>query len=210
MNIKRFTVGLLRTNCYIVSSDSDAVIIDPGLRSKYEIDDVSNYVNENSLRVRGIIITHAHIDHVIGVDILSELFHCPVYVSSDDKNSFYDPDTNLSTVIMKRAFVPACGVITFNDGDTLSISSINFKCVLTPGHTQGSVCLFCGNTVFTGDTLFNLSAGRTDLAGGSDIQLKDSLEKLKNLIKDENYRIFPGHGSETTARFELENNEYFK
>ena len=210
MNIQLFTVGPLRTNCYLLSSDNNAVIIDPGISCRYEFDDILNYIHENSLSVRAVLITHSHIDHIMGVDTISKHFHCPVYISSDDKNNFYNPDMNLSRAITKKPFVPDCDVMTFNDGDILNIYGIRLKCVMTPGHTQGSACFFTDDTIFTGDTVFSLSAGRCDFPGGSDIQIKKSIKKIKILISDNNYRILPGHGPETTADFELKNNEYFK
>lgn len=208
MNIKTFIVGLLRTNCYIVYNGNNAVIFDPGCRSEREIDEIKNFIEENSLNILAVILTHCHFDHILGVDVFAERYHCPVYISDADADGFYDPNRNLSLSV-RHEFIPKTDVITFADESEIVIADMRFAAYITPGHTPGSACFIIDDIVFTGDTVFYLSVGRTDLLGGDQAALEKSLIRVRNICKDKNYRFLCGHGNETTAQFEFKNNDNF-
>ncbi len=210
MDIKCFSVGLLRTNCYIINASKNAIIIDPGFRSTLELTDIEKYINEKDLNVKAVLLTHCHLDHIMGVDIIIQRFHCPVFISQNDAEGFYDPVFNLSKLISHHDFVPESSVSAFADGAEINIADISLKAYITPGHTPGSAIFICDDIIFTGDTLFHLSVGRTDLAGGDFNALSESLTKIKRLCCDKCYRILPGHGPETTSDFEFENNDNYK
>lgn len=208
MDIKCFSVGLLRTNCYIVYNGNNAVIFDPGCRSKREIDEIEIFIEEKSLNVLAVILTHCHFDHILGVDIFAEHYHCPVYISDADANGFYDCDRNLSLSV-RYEFIPKTGVLTFSDVSEILIADMRFTAYITPGHTPGSSCFVIDDIIFTGDTVFYLSVGRTDLLGGDQSALQRSLIRIRDICKDKDYRFLCGHGPETTAQFEFKNNDNF-
>ena len=180
-------------NCYVVQSrEGSAFIVDPGAEGEQMI----RYLRDHSLTPRMILLTHGHFDHVGAVKELKAAFAgLPVYLSQRDEELLEADD---KTGALARRFIrdltpyvfPADGYL--REGEDLTMDELTVRVVETPGHTRGSVCLICGSTIFTGDTLFRHDCGRTDLYGGSFPEICDSLKKLRELEGD--YTIRPGHG----------------
>ncbi len=194
MLIKTLPVGQLETNCYVVTDEAtlDCAVIDPGDESNLILD----YLEENHLRCGAIFLTHGHYDHVGAVDTVSEETGATVYLNRlDDRDERHDPHFPFH--------LPANGEY-YGDGDSIEIGSLRFEVIATPGHTPGGVSLRCGEALFTGDTLFRGSCGRTDLPGGDMEEELRSLRKLCSLEGD--YEVYPGHmDSSTLARERLFN-----
>lgn len=191
MKIHTLILGDYQVNCYLVSDDSGkTVIIDPG----YEPEKILRTVKEKDLDVQCIFLTHGHFDHIGGVKPLAQELRCPVYLQPKD--------VTLPPYLTQ-------GLLYYTDeygqGDKISVGDLTFRVLETPGHTNGSVCLLCGDCLFTGDTLFAGSCGRTDL-GGSMLSMLASLKELAAL--EGNYRVFPGHGPETDLDYERKTNPY--
>ncbi len=194
MLIKTIPVGQLETNCYVVTDEQtlDCAVIDPGDESNTILD----YLESNHLRCRAILLTHGHYDHVGAVESLQEETGATVYMHpADDHSKNGDLHTPFS--------LPANGKY-YGDGDRVEVSGLHFEVMATPGHTRGGVTLRCGNALFTGDTLFKGSCGRTDLPGGDMDAELESLKKLCSLPGD--YEVYPGHmDSSTLSRERLFN-----
>jgi glyoxylase-like metal-dependent hydrolase (beta-lactamase superfamily II) len=189
MLIKTLPVGQLETNCYVVTNEKtlECVVIDPGDESNT----ILNYLEENHLHCKGILITHGHFDHVGAVEAVRLETGAPVYMNRLD-------DARVNQVGSGRFYLPDDG-ISYQDGDTVDLAGLHFDVIGTPGHTPGGVTLRCENALFTGDTLFRGSCGRTDLPGGD---MRDELLSLKKLCELEgDYEVYPGHmDSSTLAR----------
>ena len=181
MLIKTLPVGDLETNCYVVTNEKtlECVVIDPGDESNTILD----YLESNHLTCKAIFLTHGHYDHVGAVEAVQEETGATVYMNAKDdaKNmhSFHFP-----------FMLPENGR-TYDDGDVVSAAGIDFSTLSTPGHTPGSVVIRAEDALFTGDTLFRGSCGRTDLDGGSMEEMLQSLRKICSLEGD--YEVYPGH-----------------
>jgi len=187
MILEKIVTGEFQSNCYILgTSKNNAIIIDPGaeyLKIKHQID-------RYKLKPIFVINTHAHIDH-IGCD---NEFCLPVYIHKEDRDLLFSPEMNLSKFFFKP-FILNCEVRNLEDKKKLSLDEIVLEVIHTPGHTQGSICLYLKeeDTLFTGDTLFNGGIGRTDLPQGNEKQLLDSIKNKIWKFPDRT-KIFPGHG----------------
>ena len=196
MNIKTLPVGQLETNCYVVVNEQrlECVVIDPGDESNTILD----YIEENKLKCCAILLTHGHYDHVGAVMEIMEQTGCEMYINPRDEG--YEP--GMSGMKFKK---PEGGKY-YDEGDVITAAGFEFKVIATPGHTPGGVCLICGNALFTGDTLFRGSCGRTDLPGGSMRMEMASLKRLCTLPGD--YEIYPGHMDSSTLERERRFNHY--
>ena len=199
MKIKMFIVGMLSTNCYLVHcrETKDAIIIDPGFDSPSEAEQIFNHAKDGKLKVKFIIDTHGHSDHVGGNNILKKTFDVPVCIHA------YDAD-----IIGNSGRETPPANILLKDGDVLRIGDATLKVMHTPGHTPGSICLLGEKAVFTGDTLFAGGIGRTDFAGGSDRDMEESLKKLLRLR--DSVVVYPGHGPVSTIREEKVGNPFLR
>jgi glyoxylase-like metal-dependent hydrolase (beta-lactamase superfamily II) len=196
MRIKRIIVGSLQTNCYIVSSDKkEAFIIDPG----DDADAIREFINEDKLKVKFIINTHSHIDHIKADYELG----FPVYIHELDALALEDPGQNFSTYILGEFKACKPGKILY-DKDIIKLDDLHIEVLHTPGHTPGGICLKIDNVVFTGDTLFRDGIGRTDLPGGSHKTIISSI-KNKLFCLDDEVKIYPGHGEFSTIGRERNN-----
>ena len=181
MLIKTIPVGQLETNCYVVTDETtlDCAVIDPGDESNTILD----YLEEHRLNCRAILLTHGHYDHVGAVEALAEETGATVYLNrEDDREQRHDPHFPFH--------LPESGIY-YGEGDCVSVGSLRFDVLATPGHTPGGVTLRCENALFTGDTLFRGSCGRTDLIGGDMDEELRSLKRLCSLEGD--YEVYPGH-----------------
>ena len=199
MKIEAQQVGMLMTNCYIVWDENtkNAAIIDPGDDGAY----LADRLKKNGLTLQYILLTHGHFDHISGVPELLETCGSEpaVYLSHKDLNL----ETSLAEENVR--FDPA-DVIDWREGDRVTMDSITFQVMETPGHTPGSVCLICGDVIFSGDTLFQGSCGRTDFPGGSWAEMMSSLKRLYELPG--NYTVFSGHTGSTTLDRERKTNMF--
>lgn len=203
MTIKSIVVGAFETNCYIVwKNPNNAMVIDPGGESERILTEIIKL----KVSVTKYVLTHGHVDHINAVSKLSAHMPAPVLIHPTDAewafsevNSF-EPYYFAPEKPSLMQFYPDNGVLEDTD----------VKCIVihTPGHTQGSVCLYFpdNHILFSGDTLFAGSVGRTDLPGGDTLMLHTSLKKLIQL--PENTIVYPGHGLETNIAFEKQNNPF--
>lgn len=203
MKIDTVLLGSFQVNCYLISTDKSAIVIDPGFNSSY----VEDFLLKNADKERMILLTHAHFDHIGGALQLKEKTGVKIAIGRIDEPSLSDENYNLSTLF--NAYIkPFNADILLDDGEITKIGDITLKTIHTPGHTKGSVGYLIENNLFSGDTLFNLSVGRTDFPGGNTKQLLNSVKKLFAL--DDNTKVFSGHGATTTIGYEKINNPYIK
>ena len=176
MKMKRFISGTLESNGYVIyqKEGGDCFVIDPG----YEPDQFIRYIEKENLRMKGILLTHHHYDHTGAVEKLKAVFNCPVYLHREDMDIYKSP--------VERPM---------EDGDIIMLEEEAIKVIHTPGHTRGGVCFYSEKSklAFTGDTIFNVDLGRTDLADGSEAQMICSCKNIINQWSNEIY-IYPGHG----------------
>ncbi|MBI5234829.1 MAG: MBL fold metallo-hydrolase [Deltaproteobacteria bacterium] len=204
--LKTLTVGALEVNCYVLSDDSskEAVIIDPGGDAQAII----SVVKKNGFKVRWIVNTHGHFDHVGADEELRRVFNCPVAMHGVDVDMLLEAHEHgvifgVKTEPQKRPDV------ILEDGSLINAGGITLRVIHTPGHTRGGVCLYdeAGGRLFTGDTLFAGSVGRTDLDGGSFAVIMDSIRN-KILPLGHAVKVYPGHGDATTIGKEEKTNPY--
>jgi hydroxyacylglutathione hydrolase len=201
-------VGPLQCNCSVIGDETtrDAMVIDPGA----DIDDIVTIIRKHNFKVKQIIITHAHIDHVGGAMKLRALTGAPILLNQNDYALLKMLDVQATWVGM-----PAPGDVKIDaglgDGENLSAGSLSANVLHTPGHTEGSVCLYfpAEKLLIAGDTLFAGSIGRTDLPGGSLEKIMRSLHQRVLALPDETV-VIPGHGPKTTIGDEREGNPYLK
>ena len=193
MNVKTLVLGAYGTNCHIIWQEGNTrcLVIDPG----YEPDTVLDAVDALGLQIEAILLTHGHFDHVGGVKQIAADTDCRVFLNTAD--CAMPPMMTNGTLYYTNPY---------QGGETLELAGLKIDVMATPGHTPGSVCLFCEDHIFSGDTLFACSCGRTDLPGGDTQQLRQSLARLNSL--QGNYFIHPGHGSSTCLRDEKKHNPY--
>ncbi len=196
MKMITLPLGALETNCYVVYDEASkaCALVDPGAMPQTILDTLA----KNDLTLQKILLTHAHFDHTGALRALHEAFpDVPIYVSAQDT----DETRNLSHGNLVYTE-------TFLDGDEIFMPPLTFRVLATPGHTLGSSCFVCEDTIFSGDTLFEGCCGRTDLPGGSGAQMLASLKRLAELPGD--YRVLPGHGDATTLERERRTNDYMR
>ncbi|MBN2182036.1 MAG: MBL fold metallo-hydrolase [Sedimentisphaerales bacterium] len=203
-----FVLGEYQTNCYLVCAGqdtSDCLIIDPG----FDCEPLVDYLIEKKLNPVAIILTHGHIDHIAGVNILRESFpDVKVYIHTLDAEMLEEPLSNLS-LMTGAAFTTAPADFTVEASEEIDLAGIKLLVLHTPGHTPGGISLYSAEqgVVFSGDALFADSVGRTDFPGGSMKQLVAGIkEKLFSL--PEQTKVCPGHGPETTIAREKKYNQY--
>ena len=199
MEIQTLVVGEFAVNCYLLSQNGEFLVVDPGggfRRIKQAIDSY-----ENS-KVVGILLTHGHFDHIGAVDKLVEEYHCPVYCCQEDeillRNYKYNSMGPFGGTVSSE--------ISWFNGSKLSLGSFDIEILYTPGHTKGSCMFIIGNCLFSGDTIFRESIGRTDLYGGSCNQILQSIQIIRELPFD--MAIYPGHEGATTVGHELQFNPF--
>lgn len=208
--IVRVVVGPIQCNCYIVTDkvSKKAYLIDPGAESR----ELLTFLEKMKVELEGVLITHAHLDHVGGIEMVNERFPAPVYYHAGDTPLFTHLDTQAESfgyqLSQLQARQPTVGDPSLRDGEDFLFAAGGVKVIHTPGHTPGSVCFYAEgpeNVVFTGDTLFEGSIGRTDLWGGSFDQIMESIKTRLLTLPDE-VKVLPGHGEFTSiARERAEN-----
>ena len=199
MDIKCINFKGFGANCYLIDTDDVRIVIDP-----FEL----NYKIEyffNTEKPKFVFLTHCHFDHILGAKKISERFGAKIAIGKHDAIGLYDPYFSLCDM-MGCSSGPFYADILFGDNQIFEIGDTKIRVLHTPGHTVGSVCYVLENCIFTGDTLFEGTVGRTDFPGGDFTALKKSLERLKSLSGD--YTVFSGHGLSTTLSREKKTNPY--
>ena len=205
MSVKRISVGELGTNCYIYCDEATGrcAIIDPGDFDDYLRAAIEKYGCD---KFDYILLTHCHFDHVGGVSAVKELTGAKTAIFLTDAPGLRDMFVNLSAPFTGRGEVYPKPDVELADREKIRVGETEFTVMHTPGHTVGSCCFVTDGIIFSGDTLFRMSAGRTDFPGGSTTELRDSLNKLMKLEGD--YTVYPGHDEPTTLAFECKFNPY--
>jgi len=201
MILRRLPTGLLSSNCYLIGDDGEGAIIDPGAKAQ----DIFELVKQSGLKIKYIILTHAHVDHILSVDDIRESLNAEVMVHEEDAPFLMDAWHNGSKLFgLEKTFRPAD--VELKDGDIMKVGDLKLEIMHTPGHTPGGICIKVNDKIFTGDTLFRMSVGRTDLGAGDQEDLMNSLHKLMEL--EDEIIVYPGHGTATTIGYERKNNPF--
>lgn len=201
MLIDRIMVGQLQSNCYIVHDEKSlqAMVVDPG----GEPDRILRVIRGKKLEVVYIVCTHGHFDHIGGVAEIKEGTSGKIVLHRDDLALYLRASEQAALWGFNVGRQPAPDIFVA-EGDTLRVGDVQFTVFVSPGHSPGGICLFGEGVLFTGDTVFAGSVGRTDLPGGSTDDLKKSFSRIMSLPADT--RILPGHGGESTVGDEKETN----
>ena len=206
MRITNLPSGALQANPYLAVDEktNEGFIVDPGGYNKV----LTKEVRDNDVNIKYIILTHGHSDHICGVnEHKAEFPDAKIVAYKDEEAMLENPNLNQS---------PGCGVpystkadILVSDGDELKVGDVTLKFIHTPGHTEGGMCIYVkeAKALFSGDTLFRQSIGRTDFPGGSYKEIMDSIRKKLFLLPDDT-NVFPGHMGTTSIGFEKENNPF--
>lgn len=205
MLINTYVAGPVQANNYLVVDEvpKEAILIDC---SDY-VEEIIDYVKKNNLKVKYILLTHGHFDHVLGINRMNEVLGAKVYVHEGDKEQVVN-----TRAVMTMFGLPTEGVenpkitATLSDAGELTLGNQVIKVIETPGHTPGGVCYLIGDCLFSGDTLFHGTIGRTDLPGGSFQQIKHSVKDILFAL-DENIKVYPGHGEPTSIGYEKKFND---
>ncbi|CUP85630.1 metallo-beta-lactamase family protein [Clostridium paraputrificum] len=197
MIIKAIPAGIYDANCYIVMDEKtkNAVVLDPGGDGEM----LERAIKDMKANVKSILLTHGHMDHVGGVEYLSDKLNVPFYISKIDEEYMEKDNYVFGSIRNANGYL--------EDGNALSFGSLNIKVIATPGHTKGGLCFLIEDKLFTGDTLFQGSIGRTDFIGGSFPEIIDSI-KTKLLPLGDEIEVYPGHGPKSSIGYEKGYNMY--
>lgn len=206
MKIKKYVVGMIGTNCYLVINEEtkESVMVDPGAYPAK----VKNAVKEQGLKLKAVLLTHAHFDHIMGLSDVMEDVKVPVYVEEADLPMMTDGESNLSSAYVRGGYRFE-EAVPVSDGQQLEIAGFQCRVIHTPGHTPGGCCYYMEQegVLFSGDILFQTSVGRSDFPGGSASALVRSV-KEKLLVLPEETHVYPGHMEETTIGYEKLHNPF--
>ena len=203
MKIERMNLGPYAANCYIVYDEfsKDAIIIDPGSGGN----EIVKWVQDTGLKIKYIVLTHNHPDHIGALKEVKEANGAPEAIHADDVRGL-QRGHRYGQEGAQPLLAPD---LLIKDGDSLDAGSLHFLVIHTPGHTQGGICLLTDGVLFSGDTLFNSSVGRSDMPGGNGVQLIQGIFAKLMTLPDETV-ILPGHGPETTIGRERRSNPFLR
>ena len=203
MKIACYAAGSVGTNCYVVSDDN-------GITAIIDCDGnpapLYSYIEKNNLKVTHILLTHGHYDYIGSVNEVAEHYGCKIVGAVQEMPLFTDPALNVSQFVGAPIIVHPD--VQVSNGDVVKVGDMEFTVLETPGHTAGSICFIGKDVIFSGDTLFQGSCGRTDLPTGSWADITVSLKKLAALPGD--YQVYSGHGPATTLETERKTNPYMR
>ncbi len=196
------------SNCYLLEDEKsgEAAIVDPAWYGEV----IKSVLEEKNINLKYVLLTHGHFDHILGVYGLQKEVGAKVVIHKDDAEHLLDPKKSLCEGNFPEPQYPVTADITVKDGDVIKLGDEEIKVISTPGHTNGSVCYILENdrVILSGDTLFCMTAGRTDFPDGSDEKMIASLKKL--IALDGDYSVLPGHNRSTTLESERKRNWYIR
>ena len=198
-------LGMVGTNCYLLCNMDikECVLIDPADSQ----DEISRMIDESGCSLKGILLTHGHFDHIMAADAVRDKYGVKVYASCEEKNTLEQPHINLGEAYGLKLSVKAD--VWHKDGEILKLAGFDIEALHTPGHTEGGSCYYIREigVLFSGDTLFCGSVGRTDFPGGSMSEIVRSI-KEKVMVLPDDTKVYPGHGEGTSVGYERENNPF--
>lgn len=205
MKVEKFVTGIISTNCYLVINEDtkQAVVIDPAACPSY----LMSHIKSEGLKIEAILLTHGHFDHIMGIDGFLSEFDVPVYVHEEDADAMEDPVLNQSSTYTSGYTFDKARYL--RDRQTLELAGYTFQVIHTPGHTKGGCCYYVASegVLFSGDTLFQNSVGRTDFVNSSTSDLVHSVREKLFLLPDDTM-VYPGHMGETKIGHEKKYNPY--
>ena len=205
MKVEKFVTGIISTNCYLVINEDtkQAVVIDPAACPSY----LMSHIKSEGLKIEAILLTHGHFDHIMGIDGFLSEFDVPVYVHEEDADAMEDPVLNQSSTYTSGYTFGKARYL--RDRQTLELAGYTFQVIHTPGHTKGGGCYYVASegVLFSGDTLFQNSVGRTDFVNSSTSDLVHSVREKLFLLPDDTM-VYPGHMGETKIGHEKKYNPY--
>ena len=204
MEFKRLSLGIYQANCYILHDEKtmETAVIDPG----GDFPEIRSFIEVNGLKVKYIILTHGHGDHIGALRELKDYTDACVCIHREDHSMLKSSRMNF-TAEMGYPPVEMSADRLLEDGDVLELGATKLNIIHTPGHSRGGICIYCGDSLFSGDTLFACSIGRTDLTGGSFDEIIASI-KDKLLVLHEDTAVYPGHGPSSTILIEKKRNPF--
>ena len=204
MQIQEITGGMLPTNCFIVTDEETGIsaVIDPGFIS----DELFDKIKELK-KVDAILLTHGHFDHILAAQAVREKYNIPIYACRQEEEMLREPSINMTV-----HYGQGCSIVPdvfLEDLDVIRLAGFSVQMIHTPGHTKGSCCYYLKDegVLFSGDTVFYGSVGRTDFPGGSTAEIVRSLHKLVDSLPEET-EVFPGHDASTTIGYEKRYNPF--
>lgn len=210
MQIKKFEVGPFMENTYLLSKEGAGIVVDPGFSNKSEFENFSSYLSREGIELKAVVLTHAHVDHVLGLQRLLKDFEIPVYLNTEDSflwENFGNQATMFGLNQVGFSFTPEA----LPQSGIFEVAGFTFECLYTPGHSPDHTSLYFekDNLVIAGDALFRESIGRTDLYKGDFAVLEQSIREKLYLLPEETI-VYPGHGPETTIGHEKVNNPFVR
>lgn len=204
MTVKKFITGPVQANTYLVYDDTkDGFVVDPGAYNAQ----LNQMIEQEGINLKYIVLTHGHADHIGGVESVLKL--CPdakIIAHKLEEEMLTKPELNISVEIYGKPIIIKTDIFV-DDMDSVKCGNMELVFMHTPGHSVGGMCILCGGCIFSGDTLFRASIGRTDFEGGSFPQIIKSI-KEKLFVFPDNTLVYPGHMSETTIGYEKEYNPF--
>ena len=212
LNVKKFTFNPFSENTYVVTDEfKNAVIIDPGCYYKAEQNEIDSYILKNNLKLKSILHTHSHLDHMFGTAYLADKYNLDLWICKEDLVTYQSYEKVCEVYGIPITFSPNPIPKFFDLKQLIQIEGIKFEILFVPGHSPGHVAFYNqeNNFLINGDCLFENSIGRTDLPGGNHQQLIDSIKNEIFMLPDETL-VYCGHGNETTIKAEKSSNPFLR
>jgi glyoxylase-like metal-dependent hydrolase (beta-lactamase superfamily II) len=200
---------MFQANCYVITcpKTKEGIIIDPGFNNEIEAEKILKFIEKNEIELRYIVNTHGHPDHTCGNGFVKRKFDTPIMIHKNDAHLLGASAQAIAEALGFKTHSPEADIL-LEDGNSVKFGQVSLKVMHTPGHSRGSTSLVGENEVFTGDTLFAGSIGRTDFPESSNLQMQQSLQKLKALPN--RLAVYPGHGPATTIGEEKRSNPFMQ